>query len=328
MNRKEQRQQWLSDYFKGTDFKVTTASADASFRSYFRITTQSATYILMDAPPQHEDCRPFVAVSELLLTHQVHVPKIYAKDLTAGFLLLADFGNRLYLHELNDQTIDQLYTPAINSILKMQEITDGKKLPPYSRTLLLNEMALFKDWYINKHLGLELTDSQELILNNVFVMLAESALEQPQVMVHRDYHSRNLMITTDSESPGIIDFQDAVCGPFTYDLASLLKDCYINWPEEVVNHYSHYFLSQYKQQFNTQIEVDQFNQWFDLMAVQRHLKAIGIFCRLNYRDGKQGFLNDIPRTMNYIHATARKYPTLNLLETLLKEIQPTLTKLK
>ncbi|MGJ8664227.1 MAG: aminoglycoside phosphotransferase family protein, partial [Marinicella sp.] len=278
----------------------------------------------------HEDCHPFVTVLKLLHEHAIHVPELYATDFTAGFLLLSDFGNRLYLDELNEQSISQLYTPAIHSILKMQGIEQAKNLPLYDNELLMNEMALFKDWFINEHLGVTLTDHQDQVLKTVFKMFAEHATEQPKVLVHRDYHSRNLMITStqgiNDNSPGIIDFQDAVYGPFTYDLASLLKDCYIQWPDSIVKQYSHYFLNLYNQQFDTQISTAQFDRWFDFMAAQRHLKAIGIFCRLNYRDGKSGFLNDIPRTMGYLKTTADIYPELDAFKQLLVDLQPTLPK--
>ncbi len=329
MNRREQRQQWLDDYFQGTEFQIDAASEDASFRSYYRITTASMTYILMDAPPEHEDCRPFVAVSQLLSASQVKVPELFATDYEQGFLLLSDFGNLLYLAVLVDdkQSHQSLYSTAIDSILKMQATVDANlQLPPYDHELLMTEMQLFNEWFIGKHLDLKLDTKELEILEDTFALLCQNAHEQPQAMVHRDYHSRNLMVLDKDNDPGVIDFQDAVYGPFTYDLASLLKDCYISWPAEIVEMHCRHFLQAYNDQFNTNIEFSQLMRWFELMAAQRHLKAIGIFCRLNYRDGKAGYLNDIPLTMNYLLKTAAKYPELAVFSQLLQSIQPTLTQ--
>ena len=204
MNRKEQRQRWLIDYFQETKFQVKPASEDASFRSYYRITTQNKTYVLMDAPPQHEDCRPFVSVSKLFGANGINVPELYAIDFEHGFLLLEDFGDQLYLSVLksNKELHETLYSEAINSILNIQAIGNTKtKLPQYDENLLMNEMQLFTDWFIGKHLGLELSKSEQSILMQAFTLLKQSALEQPQVVVHRDYHSRNLMIV--DSGPGL-----------------------------------------------------------------------------------------------------------------------------
>jgi len=335
MKRKEQRQLWLADYFKATEFKSEAASEDASFRSYYRVTTDTETdnntFILMDAPPKHEDCRPFVAVLQLLSANQVNVPELFATDFDNGFLLLGDFGDQLYLATLDESadSHESLYQAAIDTMLNIQSITAAEtQLPPYDDKLLMTEMQLFTDWFIGKHLGLKLDAAELTILNHAFALLSNSALQQPQVMVHRDYHSRNLMVIAETQrnnqSPGVIDFQDAVYGPFTYDLASLLKDCYISWPVETVEQHCQYFLNNYNKLFNASIELPQLTRWFELMAAQRHLKAIGIFCRLNYRDRKAGYLNDIPRTMNYLLATAAKYPELAAFSQLLQAIQPVL----
>ncbi len=323
MNRKEHRQSWLADYFGHDRFTVTSASEDASFRSYYRVACDDDSYILMDAPPQHENCEPFINIQQLLISHNINVPIIYSADLSSGFLLLSDFGNTLYLDQLNAETANSLYQPAIQTLINFQAIGNHPQLPPYDRTLLMNEMMLFKDWFVSKHLGLTLTPEQTAVMDNAFTLLADQALQQPRTLVHRDYHSRNLMITTENK-PGVIDFQDAVYGPLTYDLASLLKDCYISWPQDTVDHFSEYYLSLYNQQNNSEITFSVFKTWLDLMAAQRHLKAIGIFCRLNYRDGKPGYLNDIPRTMNYLLDTCQRYPVLAPLLTLLRSIQPQL----
>lgn len=319
MKRQQQRHQWLSDYFTHANFTIEPASEDASFRSYYRVKSSSKSYILMDAPPAHEDCKPFIKVLNLLYKHQVNVPQIFAQDLSTGFLLLSDFGDELYLSQLNQSTATTLYQDAINTIHQIQTIDAQELIPAYDAKLLNHEMVLFKDWFIGEHLGLELTDNQSQILTKTFNLLLENALEQPQVMVHRDYHSRNLMITQEN-APGVIDFQDAVFGPITYDLASLLKDCYISWSDELIESLCHYFIKGSSQLAD--VDDNQFMRWFDFMAAQRHLKAIGIFCRLNYRDGKPGYLNDIPRTMNYLLNTASKYPDLAEFSQLLNQINP------
>ena len=323
MNRQEERLLWLSSYFKDNQFKAVPASEDASFRSYYRVTRADQSFILMDAPPSHEDCKPFLKVLDLLSQANVHVPEVFAADLDQGFLLLSDFGNTLYLDVLNLDSYETLYQAAIDTILQIQSIDSQNKVPAYDESLLQTELSLFQDWFIGKHLGIELSYQQSLVLKNTFELLIDNATEQPQVMVHRDYHSRNLMHTAEN-SPGVIDFQDAVYGPITYDLASLLKDCYITWNEEIITSLCQYFMSQSKHLQD--IEETQFMRWFDLMAAQRHLKAIGIFCRLNYRDGKSGYLNDIPRTMKYLVETAKSYPELYEFSELLADIQPKLIK--
>ncbi len=323
MTRKEHRQAWLTAHLGHDQFSLIAASADASFRSYYRVTIDQQSYILMDAPPEHEDCEPFINIQKLLAAHQINVPVIHAADSDHGFLLLSDFGQILYLDQLDDTTADQLYQPAIQTLVNLQRIKPPAELPPYDQALLMNEMGLFETWFIGEHLGHELTTKQHKVMRQAFDFLAAQALQQPQVLVHRDYHSRNLMVT-DVDSPGVIDFQDAVYGPLTYDLASLLKDCYITWPATAVDQWCAYYLSLHNQHQDTPLAFEQFKTWFDLMAAQRHLKAIGIFCRLNYRDGKKGYLNDIPRTLNYLLDTCQQYPQLHAMAELLDQVQPTL----
>ncbi|MCX7553514.1 phosphotransferase [Marinicella sp. S1101] len=322
MKRSKHRQQWLSDFFAGEPFKLRPASEDASFRSYYRITTAQQSYILMDAPPAHEDCKPFIKVLKLLQQSHVNVPQLFAEDLQQGFLLLADFGNTLYLDALKEDTVDELYGAAIKSLINIQNTPAADLLPQYDSELLLNEMQLFEDWFIQKHLAVTLNETQKKVIKNTFELLKNNAIEQPQAMVHRDFHSRNLMVTS-SHSPGVIDFQDAVHGPYTYDLVSLLKDCYISWPDEKVHAICEVFKNQ-SNHHTAEISDEQFMRWFDLMGAQRHLKAIGIFCRLHYRDGKSGYLNDIPRTMRYLLKTAKKHPDLAAFAQLLDDIQPKL----
>lgn len=338
MNRKDQRQLWLVDYFKGNDFRVTAASEDASFRSYFRVSTEQNSYILMDAPPDHEDCHSFVAVQRLLAANGVQVPELFATDYELGFLLLGDFGDQLYLNALEaaieaeqstaseTPTAASLYQAAIDTLINIQSIPAAKaQLPAYDEKLLMSEMQLFTDWFIGEHLGLTMHATEIQVLNQTYKLLTDNALQQPQVMVHRDYHSRNLMVI-DGNQPGVIDFQDAVYGPLTYDLASLLKDCYISWPAVTIEHHCRYYLQQYNTENRDSITFSQLLQWFELMAAQRHLKAIGIFCRLHYRDGKSSYLHDIPRTMNYLLETAAKHPELDAFNQLLKSVQPVLAK--
>ena len=267
----------------------------------------------MDAPTDKEDCTPFIHITELLRSVNVNAPDIITMDLEQGFLLLDDLGNRQYLDHLNVDSCSNLYNDALIALTNMQRIQDH--LPPYDRQRLHDEMGLFEPWYLNRHLGISLDDEQKSTLGSIFDLLIESALEQPQVFVHRDYHSRNLMLVDDG-NPGVIDYQDAVIGPLTYDLVSLFKDCYIEWPREKIEHW----LDKYLQLTSINIPVDrgQFIRWFDLMGVQRHLKVLGIFARLNYRDGKSQYLNDLPLTLKYVVNACNQYdelsPLLNLLE--------------
>jgi aminoglycoside/choline kinase family phosphotransferase len=305
--------QWTHSQLDWPVTDLAPASSDASFRRYFRVSHGDNSYILMDAPTEQEDCRPFINVSQLFLQLGLHVPEVLASDLQQGFLLLSDLGSRCYLEELDDTSVDRLYGDAMGALLALQScVTPDCGLPDYDRDLLLAEMGLFRDWLLGKHLGIELDDVQSATLEDCFNRLADSALEQPQVCVHRDYHSRNLMIC-DNHNPGILDFQDAVIGPVTYDLVSLLRDCYISWPRDRVEGWvaGYYELALQsgifrKEQGN---EAD-FLRWFDWMGVQRHLKAAGIFARLNHRDGKPGYLADIPRTLAYVTEVCARYPEL------------------
>ena len=314
---------WLTQIFGHSGIDLAPASADASFRRYFRVSFGGNQRIVMDAPPEHEDCRPFIAVSSLLLKCGLNVPEVLEQDLDKGLLLLTDLGSRTYLNELNDQSAVNLYGDAISSLIQMQSHKiAADALPAYDHSLLMTEMSLFPDWYLEKHLGLNLTEQEQIILNDTFVLLAETALLQPKVLVHRDYHSRNLMVCETNDisvaggntgiNPGILDFQDAVIGPVTYDLVSLLRDCYIKWPLERVRDWAISYFEQAKAAniIGADISEEQFMRWFDFMGIQRHLKASGIFARLNHRDNKPGYLEDIPRTLSYIRDVAANYPEL------------------
>ena len=316
MQRQSQLLQWLESLAENTYTNLQAASADASFRQYFRVfnTQDNKSYIVMDAPPEKENSHLFVLVTELIRGVGVNAPDIIALDLQQGFLLLDDLGNKPYLDYLSDNTAENLYIDAIDALVKMQTI--DAMLPAYDEQLLLTEMELFESWYLNRHLDVQLDEDQKTSLYSIFTILIKSAEQQPQVFVHRDYHSRNLMIT-DSNNPGVIDYQDAVIGPVTYDLVSLFKDCYIEWPGEKIEHWLDLYLARLTPEHI--IEKDTLTRWFDLMGVQRHLKVLGIFARLNYRDGKSQYLNDLPLTLKYVVDACEKYIELQPLKQLLEE---------
>ncbi|QAU35645.1 phosphotransferase [Janthinobacterium sp. 17J80-10] len=298
------------------------ASADASFRRYFRIdgAGSNATYIVMDAPPPQEDVRPFIHVAQLFGQTGVSVPQILAQDAEQGFLLLSDLGNTTYLNQLNADTAHQLYLDAIDSLVLLQVHSQPGVLPEYDRALLSRELQLFPEWYIGKHLGATLTAAQQTDLDKVFEVLLANNLAQPQVYVHRDYHSRNLMVLSKG-NPGILDFQDAVYGPITYDLVSLLRDAYIQWDEEMVLDWAiRYWERARRAGLPVNPDIDGFYRDFEFMGVQRHLKVLGIFARLYHRDGKDGYLKDLPLVMEYTRKAAARYreliPLIRLLDVL------------
>ena len=298
--RLRQIENWLHQTLNRSDIKIQPASADASFRRYWRIEHQGENLIVMDAPPGQEDCRPFMAIARLLEQAGVHVPRILASAPELGLLLLEDLGERHYLDHLNAESADGLYADAIVALVRIQAGTPVQDLPKYDAKLLQQEMALFSDWLLGTHLQLELSATEQGLVDECFRDLTRAALEQPRVFVHRDYHSRNLMLCAGS-SPGILDFQDAVYGPCSYDLVSLLRDCYIRWPRERVRAWALDYLRQASEAgILPGLPQDRFLRWFDLMGVQRHLKASGIFARLWHRDGKAAYLQDIPQTLGYI----------------------------
>ncbi|MDY6979244.1 MAG: phosphotransferase [Pseudomonadota bacterium] len=302
-------------------YTLEPASADASFRRYFRIQYDGESFIVMDAPPEKEDTAPFIRVADLMSAAGLHVPRIMAQDTEQGFLQLSDLGSQLYLPALNESNVEALYGDALEALLQLQQQTIPGWLPEYDRELLLQEMQLFADWYLQRHLGLELNSQQQTVLQKSFEHLAGVALEQPEVIVHRDYHSRNLLLS--EPNPGVIDFQDAVRGPVTYDLVSLLRDCYIAWPRPRIEQWVRDYLQRAQQAgiVESQISADQFLRWFDLMGIQRHLKASGIFARLNYRDAKPGYLADIPRTLGYVLQVIPDYDELAGFAELLQSLE-------
>lgn len=318
--RLEQLKNWLSD--SNIDYQdIAPASADASFRRYFRITNVESTFIVMDAPPEKEDCTAFINISKLLFGFGLNVPQVLQQDLEQGFLLLNDLGNTVFLDELNNKTVDSLYKTAMDALLRMQN-NIVPELPLYDEALLLTELNLFPEWYLGKHLNIVVSNKQKTILEDTFKKLIDNALEQTQVCVHRDYHSRNLMLNKNNPNePGVIDFQDAVVGAVTYDLVSLLKDCYINWPREKIETWVNYFYQEAcSLNIINDVSFELFMRWFDLMGLQRHLKVAGIFSRLKHRDGKTGYMKDIPRTMDYVYDVLERYPEFKPLQNMLREV--------
>lgn len=322
----QQRQQalelWLEKTLPRNKLSITKLAGDASFRRYFRIHDGNQTFIAMDAPPEKENNHAFVAIANSFAKHGLDVPEILASDLNQGFLLLSDLGDRLYLTELTPQNADLLYEQAlavIPHIQACQKISDWE-LPHFGEKIIVTELELFVYWFLNKHLDLELNHSTQTMLTQTFNQLIRAANEQPQVCVHRDYHSRNLLCLND-QRVGVLDFQDAVWGPFTYDVVSLLRDCYISWSPSQVCNWALQFYDLYctSGQFKEHSK-DQFLHWFDFVGIQRHLKVLGIFARLYHRDGKGLYLNDIPRILNYLIQVSENYTELDALRTFLQTI--------
>ncbi|HYD94016.1 MAG TPA: phosphotransferase [Noviherbaspirillum sp.] len=301
---------------------IRPASSDASFRRYFRVDApDGATYIAMDAPPPQEDVQPFIHVAEVFGEAGVSVPKILEKDVERGFLLLSDLGTTTYLNQLNPDSAHKLYLDAIDALVLIQAQSKPGVLPEYDRALLHRELMLFPEWYVGKHLGITMSEKQTERLNKVFDALLANNLAQPQVYVHRDYHSRNLMVT-ERGNPGILDFQDAVYGPITYDLVSLLRDAYIQWDEEMVLDWAiRYWERARRAGLPVNPDIDAFYRDFEFMGLQRHLKVLGIFARLYHRDGKDGYLKDLPLVMEYTRKAAGRYHALAPLIVLLDEFE-------
>jgi len=293
------------------------ASSDASFRRYFRIKTPEGSFIVMDAPPDKENTETFIRVAELLAQIKVNVPIIFQQNTIEGFLLLEDFGSQCFLDQLSLENATALYSSAFDALLLMQSQTSIEHfdLPAYNEALLQRELGIFEEWFLHECLD---TPIPAEIWSSLSEVLINAALEQPRVCVHRDYHSRNLMFLSD-DSPGIIDFQDAVIGPITYDLVSLLRDCYISWSPELIEQWRNDYYQRLVGLDLIAVSPEQFKRWFDLMGLQRHLKAIGIFSRLHLRDGKSTYLNDIPRTLTYVLAVCADYPELSAFSDFLQE---------
>jgi aminoglycoside/choline kinase family phosphotransferase len=323
--RRDAAQTWVAGKL-GTElraaapFTFTPASADASFRRYWRATlADGRSYIVMDAPPAQEDCRPFVRVAHMLHEAGVNAPQVLAQDLSLGFLLLTDLGTRTYLDELNDSNAAALFADATDALVRWQLATRPGQLPPYDEALLRREMNLFPEWYVGRHLRKELSQAQKTALENIFRQLVGSALAQPVVYVHRDYMPRNLMVC--EPNPGVLDFQDAVLGPITYDVVSLVRDAFISWDEErVLDCAARYWEKARRASLPVAEDFGEFWRAFEWMGLQRHLKVLGIFARINYRDGKPKYLADTPRFIAYALLVSKRYRELAPLARLLDEL--------
>ncbi|UYZ83891.1 phosphotransferase [Entomomonas sp. E2T0] len=322
---------WLSSltldlpFFKGKlnegDILLTAASSDASFRRYFRLYLNNQSLIVMDAPPPQENknCQPFIKVAGLLAKQGLNVPQTLAADLEQGFLLLSDLGTQTWLEILTEQNADKLFPLAIDSLIKLQQAPLSTELPEYNETLLQRELLLFPEWYLNKHCNIVFTETQQLLWEKICKKLIDSALQQPKVLVHRDYMPRNLMFS--NINPGVLDFQDAVYGPITYDITCLFKDAFISWPQTKVEQWLlHYWQQAQQQGITIHNNFDDFLLASDLMGVQRHLKVIGIFARIRHRDNKPRYVQDVPRFFNYINEVIKRRPELNDLKDLLNQL--------
>ena len=316
---------WLTAHFAGKSFSLAPASADASFRRYFRVTVEGETFIVMDAPPDKENSEPFVRIAKLFAAAGAHVPRIIAQDLSQGLLLLSDLGQQTYLHVLNETNADELFRPAIDELIKIQLASKPGMLPEYDEALLMRELNLFPDWYVAKHLQLVLNNEQKNVLQHAFKLIVENNLAQPKVYVHRDYMPRNLMIST--PNPGVLDFQDAVVGPISYDITSLFKDAFISWDEKQILDWTiRYWEKARKAGLPVNADFGAFYRDCEWMGLQRHLKVLGIFARINYRDGKPHYLQDTPRFIAYVRKTCDRYRALGPLLKLFDEIEEIETK--
>ena len=323
MDRHALVQDWLTRQLPGKTFSLAPASADASFRRYFRVTLADTSLIVMDAPPEQEDCRPFIHVAGLMANAGLNVPAVLAQDLALGFLLLSDLGSTTYLAALNDDNADGLFSDAIDALIRWQLASREGVLPPYDEGLLRRELDLFPDWYVRRHLGIELDTLQRESLEAVFRLVLSNNLAQPCTFVHRDYMPRNLMLT--ERNPGVLDFQDAVYGPVTYDVACLFKDAFVSWEEKRVLDWTiRYWERARRAGLPVNSDFGEFYRDCEWMGLQRHLKVLGIFARICHRDGKPAYIKDSPRFVSYVRAVAGRYaplaPLLRLLDQLADRI--------
>lgn len=312
--------QWVGARLGSASFALAPASADASFRRYFRVTLEERSWIVMDAPPDREDCRPYVHVASLMREAGLHVPEIIAQDLERGLLLLSDLGTTTYLQALTNDNADRLFAEAVDALIVWQRATRLDTLPHYDAALLQREIDLFPDWYLARHLGWTLDAEERHLLAQSREMLVASALAQPRVYVHRDYMPRNLMVS--APNPGILDFQDAVLGPITYDLVSLFRDAFVSWDEaQVLDWTVRYWEKARGAGLPVARDFADFYRDFEWMGLQRHLKVLGIFARICYRDGKPRYLEDTPRFLRYARSVCERYPELLPLNALLDRIE-------
>lgn len=318
-DRSTARLEWTRRMLGDATLTLESASADASFRSYWRTLHGGHSWVVMDSPPAQEDPRPWLEIGARLSAAGLHVPAVHAQDMERGFLLIEDLGSQLYLPALNEDSVDALYADAMDALLRMQRDVSVAGMQPYDHAFLQRELEIMPEWFLRRHLGYTPECEEWDVLEMAFTTLLHSALAQPRCFVHRDYHSRNLLITADN-NPGIIDFQGALHGPITYDLASLLRDCYIVWDRARVEAWveTYRLRLQTAGLIATGVDRERFLRWFDLIGLQRHIKVLGIFCRLCYRDGKQGYLDDLPRVYDYVIDVAVRYPELTDFVTLLR----------
>jgi len=318
-NRLALLREWLAARFDTRSFSLSPASEDASFRRYFRVCNGGCSWIVMDAPPAHEDCGPFVRVAALMRAAGLHVPEIVAQDLERGFLLLSDLGTTTYLKALDANNAGALFGDAIEALVKLQRATRPDVLPPYDEALLTREIDLFPQWYVGRHLGVTLHPDEQETLAQSTALIVASNLAQPKVYVHRDYMPRNLMVS--DPNPGILDFQDAVFGPITYDVVSLFRDAFVSWEEaQVLDWVVRYWEKARRAGLPVGADFGAFYRDFEWMGLQRHFKVLGIFARIHYRDGKPGYIEDTPRFLGYARAVCGRYrelaPLLKLLDRL------------
>jgi aminoglycoside/choline kinase family phosphotransferase len=323
--------QWLIQHFSDDNIQLTPLTGDAGFRCYYRFSHKGTSFIAVDAPPEKSNNDAFVFMQESLMKQNILVPEIVAVDLSLGFFCLADFGETLLADILTSENMSMIYQKAIEILPTLQSALSKStaEIPHYDNAFVELELNIFPEWLLTEHLSLTLTDIEQKQLKHCFSILTENIMSQPQVLIHRDYHSRNIMVLKNKEL-GIIDFQDAVIGPITYDIVSLLRDCYLKWPDEKVTLLLNSYIDLVANQYSlTHITREQWQRWFDLTGIQRHIKASGIFARLNYRDNKGGYLNDIPLTLSYIVEITERYPELSFIhQLLLNKVIPKMEVLK
>ena len=308
MRREHLAQQWLTRLFNGRHYTIHRLHGDASFRQYYRLSCQQRTFLFMDAPPAKEDCISFIDIGARLAVAGIKTPTVYRAQTELGFLLLEDFGERRYYDAMSASQAERMYRQALLMLNAISHADTGG-LPMYDRAMIVGEARLFPEWYCCRHLGVALNPDERRMFNDLFDLLVEAMTQQPQVFVHRDYHSKNLMCH--DKRLAVLDYQDAVCGALLYDVASLCRDCYLSWPRPQVSEWLEFWWQKIGRFEAPGASMRECQRWFDLSAVLRHLKAIGIFARLNYRDGKARYLEDIPRTFAYLVDTVDRYPELH-----------------
>lgn len=317
-SRQHDLEKWLKETCQLRNYQLQPMLGDASFRRYFRIRCTTGSYVVMDAFLERKSCLPYVAIANALRAMGLCTPEIIASDMQNGFLLLTDFGEQLFLTELNKQNVEKLYSNALAALAILRNCREvaGWKVPFFTADFMRQELQLFQEWFLQKHLRLTLSTTTKKMLATCFDFLADCAMRQPQVFMHRDYHSANLLVLPQHQV-GILDFQDAFLGPLTYDLVSLLRDCYIAWPEDLVIK----LVLHYRERLtDLNVSSEEFLYWFDVMGMQRHMKALMTFSRKYHRDNNPHYLQHIPRTLNYIATVSARYPECCALGEFLSEV--------